>query len=145
MNSMVTLLSSRTERLYPLYVVDTHALIWYLTGDKRLSPIGRAIFDAAKQHQTRLVISAISIAELYYANKKSQLFPNFAQIYQNLKSESYIEIVNFVADDVLDFDQDSAVPEMHDRIIAGLARRIGAPLLTHDPAIMASGFVQVVW
>jgi hypothetical protein len=46
---------------------------------------------------------------------------------------------------VLNFDAESAVPEMHDRIITWLARRLGAPLLTHDPQITASNLVQIVW
>lgn len=129
----------------PFYVVDTHALIWYLTGNSNLSSLGQAIFAAAKRHETRLIISAITIAETYYVDKKHSLFGSFSQIYNNLKSESYIQIVDFSADDVLDFDLDSAVPEMHDRMIAGLARRISAPLLTHDSLITASGVVRVVW
>lgn len=39
--------------LEPLYVVDTHALIWFLLGDKKLSPTARAIFEAAEQNQTQ--------------------------------------------------------------------------------------------
>jgi hypothetical protein len=34
---------------------------------------------------------------------------------------------------------------MHDRIVTGLARRIGAPLLTSDPLILAAKLVDIVW
>ena len=46
---------------------------------------------------------------------------------------------------MLEFEQDAAVPEMHDRIISGLARRIGAPVLTNDPLITQWGLVRVEW
>jgi PIN domain nuclease of toxin-antitoxin system len=137
-------MTSRT-RLEPLYVVDTHALIWYLKSDIRLSKTGQHIFEFAKRHETRLIFSAIVIAEMYFANKKHHLFDDFKQIYQNLKSESYVQLVNFGSEDVLDFDRDASIPEMHDRIIAGLAQRIRTPLLTQDASIIASGLVTVVW
>jgi hypothetical protein len=41
--------------------------------------------------------------------------------------------------------QDAAVQEMHDRIIAGVARRLGAPLISSDPLIAASGIVTIEW
>jgi hypothetical protein len=34
---------------------------------------------------------------------------------------------------------------MHDRMIAGAARRLGAPCLTRDTAIAGSGLVTVIW
>ena len=49
------------------------------------------------------------------------------------------------ADDVLDFQQTAAVPEMHDRIIAGVARRLRAPLIASDPLIIAANIVTIVW
>jgi len=62
-----------------------------------------------------------------------------------LKSKPYFEFVAFYPDELLDFNQDSSVMEMHDRIIAGLARRLGAPLITIDPQITSTGLVEIVW
>lgn len=53
--------------------------------------------------------------------------------------------VDFRPDDVLDFDTDALVPEMHDRIIVGVARRLGATCLSRDPAIEHSGLVPTIW
>lgn len=49
------------------------------------------------------------------------------------------------AKDVLDFERDAAVREMHDRIIVGLARRLNAPLLTADSQIAAANLTSIVW
>lgn len=131
--------------LDPLYVVDTHALIWRLTASDKLSSQAAAVFDAAERGETILVISAIVVAELYYANQKWRLFPNFADTYADLKTKPYFEFIPLSADNVLDFERDSSVPEMHDRIIAGLARRLNAPLLTADQVIAQAQVAKVVW
>lgn len=54
-------------------------------------------------------------------------------------------LVDFRAADVLRFDALVAIPEMHDRIIAGVAYAMNVPLLTRDPAIIDSKLVQVIW
>jgi predicted nucleic acid-binding protein len=138
-------LTASSETIKPLYVLDTSALIWYLKQDKKLSARAAAVFQAAERGETRLIISAIVIAELFYADKKHGLFESFGQAYADLRAKPYFRIVPFFADDVLDFERDAAVPEMHDRIIAGLARRFGAPLITSDPQIEAANLVEVMW
>jgi PIN domain nuclease of toxin-antitoxin system len=129
----------------PVYVVDTHALIWYLTNATKLGKQASGVFAAAESGETRLVVSAIVVAEMYYANKKNQWFIDFNTTYQQLRSKPYFRFVHFKADHVLDFDNDAPVAEMHDRIIAGLARRIGAPLLSSDLQIAGANLVKVVW
>lgn len=138
-------MSSSVTTHEPIHVVDTHALIWYLLGSRQLGSNARRIFLAAERGETRLYISSISIAEMYYANRKFQWFSDFSMVYQDIKSKPYFRFVPFTADDVLAFDEDEAVPEMHDRIIAGLARRLGAPIVTSDPQIAAAKLVSVVW
>ena len=128
-----------------VYVVDTNALIWYLTKNKKLSKRAASIFAAAERGETRLYVSAMVIAEMYYADKKWKLFDDFATTYAALKAKPYIRFVPLIADDVLDFDNDAAIPEMHDRIIAGVARRLGAPLITPDPLIIAAKLVDIAW
>lgn len=68
-----------------LYVTDTHTLFWYLKKDKHLSPEAITIFEAAERGETRIVISAIVIAELYWVNRKQVAFTDFAKLYLDLK------------------------------------------------------------
>lgn len=138
-------MSSPTTRLEPFYVVDTHALIWYLLNDKKLGSRAKAIFQAAEQNQTILLISAIVMAELYYANGKNKWFANFAIVYTQVTNAPFIRFIPVEHTHVLDFTQDVAVPEMHDRIITGVARRLNAPLITSDPLIIAAGLVTIEW
>jgi PIN domain nuclease of toxin-antitoxin system len=138
-------MNSTTTNLEPFYVVDTHALIWYLLGDKKLSQQAKAIFQAAEQNQTILIVSAIVLAELYFANVKNKWFDDFATLYADITSKPFIHFMPLDHTHIPDFMQDAAVPEMHDRIIAGIARRLGAPLISSDPLITVAGVVAVVW
>ena len=129
----------------PLYVTDTNALYWYLSADKRLSGSALAIFWAAKKGETQIVISAMVIAELYWVNRKWKGIADFKLTYSRLKESAEFLVVPLEADDVLDFDRDLAIPEMHDRIIVGLARRLNVPLITSDEIISNSGIVRALW
>ena len=53
-------------------VLDTHAWLWWVTGDRRLSQKARSKIDAAKRTQS-LFISAISIWEIAKKVEKQQL------------------------------------------------------------------------
>jgi len=134
-----------SNSIEPIYVVDTNALIWYLTDSKKLTPLAKSIFKSAEKGETLLYLSAIVIAEMYYVDKKWKLFDDFSSLYQVIRSKPYFKLVPFFAVDVLEFEQYSAVPEMHDRIITGLARRLNAPIITSDVLITKSQLVTVVW
>jgi predicted nucleic acid-binding protein len=103
------------------------------------------VFAAAERGETRLVLSSIVIAELYYANRKFDLFAEFSSVFRRLQQAPHFRLVGFEADQVLDFMENEGVPEMHDRIIAGLARRLEAPLLTSDARIADAGVAKIVW
>jgi PIN domain nuclease of toxin-antitoxin system len=122
-------------------VSDTHALYWYLTARPTLGENARAAFLAAEQGQAFVYIPSIVIAEPYYLNAKLGQPLNFAQEFQRLSAAGQFRFVNFRAVDVLRFDGLSAIPEMHDRMIAGVAHMLGLPLLTQDQGILNSGLV----
>ena len=129
----------------PLYVVDTHALSGYLLRDKKLSVRASAIFQAAERGETRLILPAIVLAELYFANAKNKWFADYKTVSDTILSKPFFRFIHFHHRHVLNFDMDAAVPEMHDRIIAGVARRYGVPLLTSDSLISAAAIVPIVW
>lgn len=138
-------MSSSTITLEKLYVIDTHVLIWYLTDATKLTKPAMEILDAAQRGETLIIIPAIVIAEMYFANVKKRLFEDFAATLHNLQNAASFYFVEFHAADVIDFDRDATIPEMHDRIIAGLARRLNAPLLSNDLIIRAAALVKVIW
>ena len=127
------------------YVTDTHALYWYLTASPKLCANAQAIFLAGEQGQTHLHVPSIVLAELYYLNIKYKQPLAFAQEYERLAEGGQFLFVDFRAADVLRFDVLAAIPEMHDRMIVGVAHALQLPLLTRDREVISSGVVQTVW
>lgn len=89
-------------------------------GDKKLSATALTVFRAAERGETRLLLPAIVLAELYFANAKNRWFADFKTIYQDILSRQFFKFLPFDSRHVLDFDRDDLVPEMHDRIITGV-------------------------
>lgn len=127
-----------------VYVADTHALLWYLVRSPRLGPRAIRIFNEGESGRVRILVPTIVLAELYYANLKWGPFFEFADAIALVQSAGQFEILPLSIEDVLAFAREEGVKEMHDRIIAGVARRHEAPLLSRDRDITASG-VRVVW
>jgi predicted nucleic acid-binding protein len=122
-----------------------HALYWYLTARPTLGAKAQAAFLAGEQERVIIYIPSIVIAELYCLNLKLGRPLDFAQEFQRLAAARQYRFVDFRAADVLHFDALSAIPEMHNRIVTGVAYALGLPLLTRDQAIDDSGIVQTLW
>ena len=127
------------------HVVDTHALYWYLIDAPQLGRAARTIMDDAMNGQGLLIVPSIVLAELYYLNVKLNAPLNIADEFQWMVSTGRFAFVDFQAADVLQFDALAAIPEMHDRIVAGVAVSRNLPPLTRDATIVNSGLVQTIW
>lgn len=127
------------------YVADTHALLWYLTDSPLLGKNASAAFDEADAGNAFIHVPSIVLAELYFLNVKLNAPIDFTGEYKKLETGGQFVLTSFEPQDVLDFDADSAVKEMHDRIIVGAARRLNAACLTKDSSITNSGLVKIIW
>ncbi len=127
------------------YVTDTHALFWYLLNLPMLGANASTAFNEADNGNAIIYIPAIVFAELFYLNVKLKNKIDFAAEFQKIKQSRQFIFVPFEAEDVIDFDKDSAVNEMHDRIIVGVARRLNAALLTKDQNITDTKLVKTIW
>lgn len=127
------------------YVVDTHALFWYLSKSSKLSRTALNVFRDGEEGNAKLVVPTIVLCELYYLNGKLGLPLAFSATCNALVSASQFEIVDLGLADVLDLDAIAGVPEMHDRLIAAAAARRHCPVITKDEAIVSSGAVPTIW
>jgi PIN domain nuclease of toxin-antitoxin system len=127
------------------YVADTHALFWYLTASPRLGTAAKKAFDESARGEARVLIPVIVLAELHFLNEKASKPLAFADEFERLRQAGQFTLLPFEPEHVADFDRDVSIPEMHDRIIVGAARRAGATLLTRDAAVTASAAVPVAW
>ncbi len=127
------------------YVADTHALLWYLRNSPLLGKNANAAFDESDAGNALIYIPSIVLAELFFLNVKYNYPIDFAAEYKKLEAGGQFILTGFEPSDVLDFDADSAVKEMHDRIIVGVARRLNAACITKDDNITKSGLVKIIW
>jgi len=126
------------------YVVDTHQLFWYLTDDPKLSTAVESVLDDANDALSIVHVSVVVLAELYYLDKKLRYPIDFVDTFHELNASSGFVLTALEPLELLDLDTDSAVAEMHDRLIVGLARRLGATLLTVDSNILGSKVVRTL-
>lgn len=54
-------------------VADTHAALWYVFGDPRLSQPAKAAFEQAANARRKIAVSVISMAEIVYLMEKNRL------------------------------------------------------------------------
>jgi len=127
------------------YVADTHTLYWYLLNSPKLGANASKALEEADNGLALIYLPAIVLAELYYMNKKYGRPLDFALAVAELQRGSQFVLLPFNPADTLDFDAHAAVPEMHDRMIAGVSSRLGMPCLTCDKQIAGSGLVSTVW
>jgi PIN domain nuclease of toxin-antitoxin system len=131
------------------YVTDTHAVLWYLSGDKRLSRRARTAFLRAKDGYGQIIVPSIVLVEAVFILQRQRVSSDVIERLLNLPDSPDAGITVFpltapIARECASFGP-VAVPEMPDRIIAATARYLGLSLLTVDPVIAESELVTVVW
>lgn len=130
------------------YVLDAHALIWFLGSNPRLGPNARA---AMQDPSSVLHLPVIALAEACWAVAGGKTsIPSVSALLAAVDADTRITVVPLdraILDRSLTL---SAISEMHDRMIAATALHLGGrsatvALLTCDPDIASSGLVPVVW
>ena len=130
------------------HVIDTHALIWYITADSRLGPTAKRVLDAGKNGGNLTFVSTISLVEIIYLQEKGKIPSHlFTQINRILRNGYFGLRLSDVTGDVvraLAQIQRSSIPDMPDRIIAATALHLGVPLISRDRRIQLSA-ITTVW
>ncbi len=128
-----------------IYLVDTHALVWYLNGDAHLGSYAKEIFEKAEKGEVTLVITTISLLELLFICKKKNSILQFKEIIHKLSISINYVIYDLDLQVVMACIDLNNIDEMHDRIITATSRLMGAPIITCDRSIRESGYVKVLW
>jgi len=130
------------------YVVDTHALIWFLEGNSRLGENARAILTNA---DSQLILPAIAFAEAAWIVERGRAtMPSAEALLNAIAGDLRISVYPLDQAVVECSTVLSAVNEMHDRQIVAttLVLQSGSEtvaLLTCDQNITASKLVPIVW
>lgn len=129
----------------PVYLVDTHTLFWYEFADPQLSAAAAAVFREAEEGRAELVLHPIVLAEFYYVLGKHGLDGDFAPYVDSVARNPLYRVEPITLEDLRLMPSFTEIPEMHDRLIAIQAHRLGAALVTRDRTLQASPQVQWVW
>jgi PIN domain nuclease of toxin-antitoxin system len=129
-------------------VADTHAALWYLFGDPRLSLPAKKFMDQAASSGRKVVLSVISLAEILYLIEKNRLpFSAYDKLRQALGVVDYVideaPLTTGIVEAMRQVPR-ANVPDMPDRIVAATAVYFGVPVISRDARIRASN-VQTVW
>jgi predicted nucleic acid-binding protein len=125
------------------FVTDTQALVKFMMGKRVINDRSHQAFLSADKAQSTIIIPAIVLMEVLYLFEKSRIDISLFQTEDLLKSQNYqfeplsLEILK-TASEITD------IPELHDRLIAATARYLDIPLITNDPVIRASEFVDIL-
>jgi PIN domain nuclease of toxin-antitoxin system len=129
-------------------VADTHAVIWYVFDDPRLSPTARTEMDMAVANGEQIAVSSISLLEMVYLVDKGRIAAAvFDGVLQALDDPNPMLLEVFcdrsIAQTMRLVDR-AQVPDLPDRIIAATAVHLGVPLISRDGKIRASS-ITTIW
>lgn len=130
------------------FVLDAHALIWFLETNACLGINARA---ALQDPASVLFLPVIALAEACWAVDRGRTsIPSVASLLADVDADPRIVLIPLDRA-ILDLSLTlTAISEMHDRQIVATALHIAGasssvPLLTCDADITSSGLVPVVW
>ena len=127
------------------FVVDTHALWWYLRSPERLTTAASAVFRLAETGNATIIVPAIAVAEFYFLSAKlGQPIPP-SDLLAVLDAVGGIELSDLGRAQLERLDRFPEIPEMHDRLIAAEAAALDAPVVTRDETLTASVQIETVW
>lgn len=126
-------------------IVDTHALVWYLTDDPSLSQPGRRQLE---DDNVKVVISVIVLAEVKHLFAKRRITLSLDDILDRLGEDNRCMVYPF------DLSCIEALPtelDLHDGMIVATAITMRNHLnqevvvITKDEAIRQSGLIPIIW
>jgi PIN domain nuclease of toxin-antitoxin system len=129
-------------------VLDTHVLVWWLSGSEPLGKKAKAAI-AREREEGEIVVSSISAWEVAQLVRRGRLsfsmdVSNWFSIVREIDSVKFMPVDNDIAIRSVElpgaFHSDPA-----DRMIVATARKLGVPLVTKDEKIRDYPHVKTIW
>jgi PIN domain nuclease of toxin-antitoxin system len=127
-------------------VVDTHALVWYLSREhRRLSRRALLALRHAEAGDYTVHVPAVVLFELVLLEQAGRLRMDYSELRRQIALRPGFPVEPILAEDVDEARSLRALEDPFDRLIAGAARRLGLRLITADSRISESGLVAIYW
>ena len=130
------------------YILDTHALIWFLEGNSRLGVTAKEILADSS---SELILPAIALAEaVWIVSRGKTSIPSVDALLKVVKQDKRLSIYPLDADVIEKSISLTSINEMHDRQIVSTALVVEGQgnqvaLLSCDQNICAANLVRIVW
>lgn len=132
------------------YILDTHALLWFLEGNQRLSLRAKTIIAAPN---SQLVLPIIALAEAVLVIERGRTtIPDAPRFLSRVYTDSRIELFPLIKP-VFDRSRTAEglrIPELHDRFIVSTGlylQDLGdtIEIITKDESITAAAVLPILW
>lgn len=129
-------------------VADTHALLWYMYDDDRLSTRVSELINDAESAGNRIGFSVMSLIEVTYLQEKNRIPQRTLTHIESTISDPNTVLLELPIDRLIAMSVEQVdrvqVPELPDRVIAATAMVYRVPLLSRDGMITASD-IHTIW
>ncbi|MEW6201337.1 MAG: PIN domain-containing protein [bacterium] len=128
-----------------LYIVDTHVIIWYLIGDKRLSVRAERILDS---DNIILVFPTIVLAEIKYLFSKKRIKLSLETVIEYIRGDPRCLIYPL---DIACIEEMDTQLNIHDAAIVSVAKvyekfmKADAIIISKDEDIRNLSGIKVIW
>ena len=130
------------------FILDTHALIWHLEGNRLLGSAAKNIID---DPASELVLPVIAVAEAAFVVEKGRTsIPRVSDLVNDIQADARIEIIPLTEEILSASLTLTAIPEIHDRLIVATGVYLqsqgeSVEILTKDNEIILSSLLKVCW
>jgi len=132
----------------PHAVADTHAVIWYVMADRRLSSQAKAAIDSAAAAGDTVLVSGITFVEMVYLVDKGRIDAATYEVVLEALERPRAVLVEAPVDRAVAQAMRQVpcteIPELGDRVIAATAIAYGVPVISRDGKIRLSS-VPTIW
>jgi len=127
-------------------VTDTHALVWYLSGElRRLGRRARHAFAQADSARWTVRVPSVVLMEIVLLEQRGRIRLSYRELREQLAIRPGLPIEPLTAEDIDEARALAVLSDPFDCLIAGTAKRLDLPLITNDAAITKTGLVPTHW
>ncbi|MGK7901636.1 MAG: twitching motility protein PilT [Hormoscilla sp.] len=83
-----------------VYVVDSHALLWFLTGKQKLSPVARQILNRAEVGEVMVFVPTIVLAKLDNIVRQKNLEITLFEMIDKAKEGKVLDIAKLEKEEI---------------------------------------------
>jgi PIN domain nuclease of toxin-antitoxin system len=127
------------------YIVDTHALFWYLSADPKLGQKAKEVFKRSEKGKCDLVVPIVVLLEALVIIEKLKVNFTWKEFIEAISVFPKVVVYPINSQILPVIREVSSKLELHDRSIVATAKVFSAPVITLDPEIKKYGKVGIIW